>query len=67
MPNLVVIGTAVWHLYHIFEFVTPDPLQMADGARGVNFLAYVNSLLNLYTCAKFGPDRSSGLEAFPDL
>ena len=23
--------------------------------------------MNLYMCAKFGPDRSSGLEAFPDL
>ena len=23
--------------------------------------------MNLHTCAKFGPDRSSGLEAFPDL
>ena len=24
-------------------------------------------LINLYTCAKFGPDRSRGLEAFPYL
>ena len=23
--------------------------------------------MNLYTCAKFGPDRSRGLEVFPDL
>ena len=36
------------------------------GSRGY-FFAYVNSLVNLYTCAKFGPDRYSGLEAFPDL
>ena len=24
-------------------------------------------MMNLYTCAKFGPDRSSGLEAFRDV
>ena len=23
--------------------------------------------MNLYACAKFGPDLSRGLEAFPDL
>ena len=23
--------------------------------------------MNMYTCAKFDPDRSRGLEAFPDL
>ena len=44
----------------------PDPLQMPLGDWGVNFLAYVNSLVNLYTCAKCGSDHSSGLEAFPD-
>ena len=24
-------------------------------------------MMNVYTCAKFGPDRSRGLDAFPDL
>ena len=27
-------------------------------------VAHIHFLLNLYTCAKFGHDRSSGLEAF---
>ena len=40
---------------------------MPLGARGLICVAYVHSLMNLYTCAKFGPDRASGLEAFPDL
>ena len=44
-----------------------DPLQMPLGARGLIVLAYIHSLVNLYTCAKFGHDHSSGLEAFPDL
>ena len=30
-------------------------------------LAYVHSLVNMYTRAKFGPDSSIGLEAFPYL
>ena len=50
-----------WHLW------PPDPLQMPLGTRGVICLAYVHSLMNRYTFAKFDPDRSSGLEAFPDL
>ena len=50
-----------WHLW------PPDPLQIPLGARGFNVLAYAHSLVNLYTCAKFDPDRSSGLEAIPDL
>ena len=42
---------------------------MPLGARGVNYTIFVcfHSLMNLYTCAKFGPNRSRGLEAFPDL
>ena len=48
------------HFFNVF------PLQMPHWARGVNCLAYVHSLMNLYTCAKFDPDWSSGLEAFPD-
>ena len=34
------------------------------GSMGKFVLAYVHSLMTLYTCAKFGPDLSSGLEAF---
>ena len=37
VPNVFPIGTAVWHLSHIFEFVTPDALQIPLGARGVNY------------------------------
>ena len=68
VPNLFTIGPAVWHLSNIFEFVTPKPPSNVPwGSRGWFFVAYFHSLVNLYTCAKFGPDRSSGLEAFPAL
>ena len=67
MPNLVPIGTAVWHLSHIFEFVTPCPSKCPLRIKGLIVLAYVHSLMNLYTCAKVDPDRFRGLEAFPDL
>ena len=39
VPNLVPIGPALWHLSHIFEFVTPNPLQVPLGARGVNLFS----------------------------
>ena len=61
-PNLIPIGTAVWHLSHIFECVTQMPL---GGLEGFIFLAYVNSLVNLYTCAKLCADRSRGFGSFP--
>ena len=67
VPNLVTIGTGVWHISHIFEFVTTDPLQMPLGLDVLIYLAHVHSLVNLYTCDKFGPGRSRGLEAFTDL
>ena len=36
-------------------------------ARGVNLFSRFHSYMNMYTCAKFDPDRSSGSEAFPYL
>ena len=62
VPHLFTIGPAIWHFSNIFEFVTPDPLQMPLGAWGL-----IVSLMNMYTCIKCYPDRSRGLEAFPDL
>ena len=47
-----------------------DPLTPSKyplGLERLMFLADVYSQMNLHTCVKFGPDRSSGLEAFPDL
>ena len=68
MPNLFPIGPAVWYLSHIFEFVTPlSPFKCPLGIERLICLAYVHSLMNLYMCAKCGPDRSSGLEVFPDV
>ena len=61
------VWTAVWHLSNIFEFVTPNPLQMSLGARGANLFSLFPFPDELYTYAMFGPDRSRGLEAFPDL
>ena len=43
----------------------PGPLQCPLGFDGLICLACVHSLVNLYTGAKFAPDRYSGLEAFP--
>ena len=46
----------------------PNPLQMPlDVSRGYLLLTYIHSEMNLHTYAKFGPDRSSGLESFLDL
>ena len=68
-------GPAVWHLSYIFEFGSLIPykcplmsIQMPlDVSRGYFFLTYIHSEMNLHTYAKFGPDRSSGLESFLDL
>ena len=43
------------------------PSKCPLGLEELLILAYVHSVINVYTCAKYGPDRSSGLEAFPDL
>ena len=59
--QLFCLFPTFWNLW------PPDSLQMPLGARGINCLAYVHSRMNMYTCAKFDPVRSSGLEAFPDL
>ena len=67
VPNLFTIGTSVWHIFDSFEFATQTPLKCPLGIEGLLWLAYFHFLMNLYTCAKFGPDRSRGLEAFPDL
>ena len=61
VPNLGMIGTAIWHISHIFEFVTLTPSLGLEGLILFSLCQY------MYTCAKFGPDRSSGLEALPDL
>ena len=42
------------------------PSKFPLGLDVLIYLAYVHALVNMYTCAKCGPDRSSGLEAFPD-
>ena len=39
VPNCFTFGPAVWHISNIFEFVTPKPLQMPLGARGVNYFS----------------------------
>ena len=50
-----------------FECVTHQtPSKYPFGAREF-FLADVHSQMNLHTCLKFGPDRSRGLESFPEL
>ena len=69
VQNLVPIGPAVWHLSHIVLMCDlSNPLQMPLVAREVDFiLADVHSQINLYSCAKCGPDRTSGLEAFAEL
>ena len=48
---------------NIFEI----PFKCPSGLEGLICLAYFHSLMNMYTCATFGPDRSSGLEAFLDI
>ena len=40
---------------------------MPLGYQGVNFLANVHSEINMHTCAKFGPDRSSSMASFPHV
>ena len=68
MPNVFTIGPAGRHLSHIFEFVTRNHLQMSLAARGVNLFSQCPFAYEyVCTCAEFGPDRSSGLEAVPDL
>ena len=61
VPNLFTIGPAVLHLSNIFLICDPQAPSNVPWARGVNLLAYFYPLMNLYTCAKFGPDRASGL------
>ena len=68
MPNLVPNGPDVWHLSHIFVMCDPsNPLQIPLGLERLIFLADVHSQMYLHTGVKFGSDRSSGLEDFPDL
>ena len=43
------------------------PFKCPLGLEGLICLAYFHSLMNLYMFAKFDPDWSRGLEAFPDL
>ena len=38
---------------------------MPLGYQGVNCSAHVHSQINMHTCAKFGPDRSSCVASFP--
>ena len=58
-------------LFGIFpHFLMGDPLTPSRYPLGLErliFVADVYSQMNLHTCTKFDPDRSSGLEAFPDL
>ena len=49
------------------DIVAAVQLTCPLGLEGLIWLACFRSLMNLYTCVKFDPDRSSGLEAFPKL
>ena len=52
----------------LFEYVTNlTPSKYPLGLERLIFLADVHSQMNLHTCVKLGPDRSTGLEAFPHL
>ena len=64
VPNLVPISPDV-PLVSFPHLLMCDPLTPSKYP--LMFLADVYSQSNLHTCVKFGPDRSSGLEAFPDL
>ena len=62
MPNLVPIGSAVWHISHILWICDPlTPSKYPLGLERLIVLPDVQSHMNLHTCVKFGPDRSSGL------
>ena len=45
----------------------PTKMQPEVLDRVVVCLAYAHSKTNQHTCAKFGPDRSSRLDAIPDF
>ena len=52
------------------SFLICDPVTSFKcplGRERFIYLVYFHSLMNLYTFAKFGPDRSRALEAFPYL
>ena len=61
VPNVVLIGRAVWQLPQTFECVTPyPPPPMPPGVLwGDLYLAYVNSQMNPQTWTKVGANRSS--------
>ena len=64
MLNCVTIDPVVWTLSQIYELMTPNPPCPSD-IKGIICLAHVHSHMNMHTCAKFGPDRSSCLAYFP--
>ena len=39
VPNMFTIRPTVWHLSNMFEFVTPNRLQISLGARWVNYVS----------------------------
>ena len=52
-------------LLNCLPHTPPPPPHSQRGLEGLNCLAYVHSQMNQHTCAKFGPDRSSGLASVP--
>ena len=61
VPNLFPIGTAVWHVSHIFECLIPNPLQITNGYGEVNLFSRCPFPDESASCVNFGCDRSSGL------
>ena len=59
----VPVGPVVWKLSQICEFMTPKS-PCPSRIKGL-ILAHVHSQMNMHTCAKVVPDRSSCLASFP--
>ena len=61
--NFVPIGPVVGSFRRSINWWPPNP-HARRVSRGY-ILAIVHSLMNMHTCAKFGPDRYSSLASFP--